>query len=114
MYTSSFYVPGLHGVHPIFSPKDFLDVLIKVKNPNFVYSVGGPGSEGMEGESQLTLGLVKVQMNVQSLFELVSPLYRVRACTCIYTSPTMYTCTCARERNSLLSTLLSCKWNLLP
>ena len=70
------FISGLHDLHPIFSPKDFLEVLIRVKNPNFipsVQSVGG-GEEGvaMEGESQLAPGLMKVQMNVQSLFKLVS------------------------------------------
>lgn len=70
---------GLHDLHPIFSPKDFLEVLIRVKNPNFIPSVRGGGGVGgggeeevLEGESQLAPGLMKVQMNVQSLFKLVS------------------------------------------
>ena len=69
------FISGLHDpLHPIFSPKDFLEVLIKVKNPNFIPSVQGVrgGEEGVEGESQPAPGLMKLQMNVQSLFKLVS------------------------------------------
>jgi hypothetical protein len=70
-------ISGLHDLHPIFSPKDFLEVLIGVKNPNSAvpsvqgHCVGG-GEEGVEEGSQLAAGLMKVQMNVQSLFKLVS------------------------------------------
>ena len=53
--------------------------MIGVKNPNSVPSVVGgigegerEGEGGMEVESQLaSSGLMKVQMNVQSLFKLV-------------------------------------------
>ena len=72
------FVSGLHDLHPIFSPKDFLEVLIRVKNPNSVPSVvggvgerEGEGEGGIEGESQPASGLMKVQMNIQSLFKLV-------------------------------------------
>ena len=72
LYTFNFIL-GLHDLHPIFSPKDFLEVLIRVKNPNFIPSVQGVvGEEEVEGEPQLAPGLMKVQMNVQSLFKLVS------------------------------------------
>ena len=52
---------GLQGLHPIFSPKDFLEVLIRVRNPNFITGIEDVGEgegEGLEVESQMDLCLL--------------------------------------------------------
>lgn len=67
------YSSGIVELHPIFSPKDFLEVIIRVNNPNFSFVAGGGAEEeGGEVEVDVSLGLMKVQMNVRSLFLLVS------------------------------------------
>ena len=75
-YSTLVFCTGSTDLQPIFSPKDFLEVLVRVKNPNFITTSRGVGrtddEEGIEGESVLMPGLMKVQINVQSLFQLVS------------------------------------------
>ncbi len=62
--------PGLHEINPIYSPKDFLEMLICVRNSNY-----DPGVDSG--------GLMRLNLNVKSVTQLVSWL-------CI-DKPLMYT-----------------------
>ncbi len=54
-----YITPGLHEMNPIYSPKDFLEVLTRVRNSNY-----NPGVD--------CGGLMKLNVNVKSLTQLVS------------------------------------------
>lgn len=57
----------LGNYHPIYGPKDFMAVVMHVKDPNFIPVPFPPAEEGTD----LTFGTVQASVNVWSLYKLV-------------------------------------------